>query len=221
MGCCLSQPPQTPEGPTIELKRKLEKLRNLWSPGSIWTGIIEINGKEEPWEIHVKRNSKPHDILAKRVANFATATYVHATKVELEHAFEEVTDEKGRHIEFNEIITFNWEDAEYRLFADTIDGIIDLDDRRIRGLVVHNETGNTGRVDFCRVMCVKKYGDDSVVHTVSFDWEENDPRTKRVRSALEKANKAIDTEKKRMTGVLVEAPVGGVRPLNENKYNNQ
>lgn len=218
MGCCSSQPkpptpepiqPTPPEGPTVDQKLQLEELRNLWAPGSIWTGTIKIKGKEKPWEIHVKRESTPNRILAKRVANFAQGTYVDADKVELEHAWEDLTDEQGNHLGFKEIITFSWEDDEYRLFADTMDGILDVKERRIRGLVVHNETGHTGNVDFTRVMCVKKYGDDSVIHTVSFDWQDNDPRTKRVRSALEKANKTLDEEKGRLTGVLVQAPLAG------------
>jgi len=221
MGCCSSQPPEPPEGPSIEIKRKLEELRNLWSPGSIWTGTIKINGREDPWEIHVKRDSKPNNISAKRVANFATATYVDAIKVGFDNAFEEVMDEKGKHLEFKEIITFSWEDADYRLFADSMDGILDIRERRIRGLVVHIESGYTGSVDFTRVMCVKKYGDDSVIHTVSFDWQENDPRTKRVKAALEKANDQINLEKKRLTGVLVEPPIGGVRPVSRHHYHRE
>jgi len=206
MGCC-SSPPLPPEEPTIESKRKLEELRSLWSPGSIWTGTIKIKGKETPWEIHVKRESKPSDIVAKRVVNFATATYVDATKVEFDHYWEEMKDEKGKHLEFKEIITFSWEDDEYRLFADSMDGILDVNDRRIRGLVVHNETRNTGNVDFTRVMCLKKYGDDSYVHTVSHEWQENDPRTNRINVALGCANEAIDKEKRRLTGMMHEAPL--------------
>lgn len=205
MGCCSSQP-VPPEGPSVEQKRKLEQLRSLWSPGSIWTGTIKINGDEKPWEIHVKRDATPNNILAKRVANFATATYVDATKVEFEHVWEEIVDDRGRHLKFEEIITFTWEDPEYRLFADSIDGILDVEERRIRGLVVHNDSRNTGNVDFTRVMCVKKYGSESVVHTVSFEWQEDDPRTKRVRSALEKANKTIDQEKEKLSGVILKAP---------------
>jgi len=223
MGCCSSQPPLPPEEPTIELKRKLEQLRSLWVPESIWTGTIKINGKETPWEIHVKRNSKASNILAKRVVNFATATYIDASKVEFEHAWEEVQDKKGKHLEFKEIITFSWEDDEYRLFADSIDGILDVHERRIRGLVVHNETGNTGNVDFTRVMCVKKYGDESYVHTVSFEWQENDPRTKRLGSALEKANKAIDQEKRRLTGLMQETPLPPkeIKKARRDQYNNR
>jgi len=219
---CLSSVPTPPEEPTIELKRKLEELRNLWAPGSIWTGTIKINGKEKPWEIHVKRDATPSNILAKRVANFAQATYVDATKVEFESAWEELRDASGKkHLGFKDIITFSWEDPEYRLFADSMDGILDIRERRIRGLVVHNASGNTGTVDFTRVMCVKKYGDDSVVHTVSFDWQENDPRTKRVRVALEKANNTIDQEKKRLTGVIESVPMGGVQPARERQVNNR
>merc|ERR1719474_1130546 len=103
MGYCCSSEPEPPEGPTIEQKRTIEQLRDLWSPGSIWTGTIKINGKERPWEIHVKRNSKPNNILAKRVANFAQATYVDATRVEFEHNWEELHEEKGRLIGFKDI----------------------------------------------------------------------------------------------------------------------
>jgi len=222
MGCCSSESePEPPEGPTIEQKRKIEQLRNLWSAGSIWTGTIKINGKESPWEIHVKRNSKPNHILAKRVANFAKATYVDASKVEFEHNWEELEDEKGRHIGFKDIITFSWEDPEYRLFADSMDGILDIKERRIRGLVVHNASGHTGKVDFTRVLSVKKCGDDSVIHTVSFEWEENDPIMERVRFALEQANSTIDMEKKRLTGVMTSVPIGGVHPVSESQINNR
>merc|ERR1719474_920836 len=109
MGYCCSSEPEPPEGPSIEHKRKLEELRNLWTPGSIWTGTIKINGKEKPWEIHVKRDSKPNNILAKRVANFAQATYVDADRVEFDYAWEEIMDERGKKlIGFKEIITFSW-----------------------------------------------------------------------------------------------------------------
>lgn len=213
MGCCSSQPPLPPEEPTIELKRKLEQLRSLWSPGSIWTGTIKIKGKETPWEIHVKRDSKPSNIVAKRVVNFATATYMDATKVEFDHYWEEIQDQKGKHLEFKEIITFSWEDDEYRLYADSMDGILDVNDRRIRGLVVHIASGNAGNVDFTRVMCVKKYGDDAYIHTVSHEWQENDPRTNRINNAFECANNTIDQEKRRLTGMMQKPPL----PTEENE----
>jgi len=197
---CLSSAPVPPESPSPELSEKVDQLRQLWTPGSIWTGVIKVNGKEKPWEIHVKRESKPDRILAKRVTNFAQTTFTDAKKVEFDYTFEKITNEKGKHAGFQEIITFDWEDEEYRLFADTMDGILDIKERRIKGLVVDNTTKDTGSVDFTRVMAKKKYGDDAVIHTVSFDWKEDDPRTNRVRDALEKANETQNEEHSRMKG---------------------
>jgi len=207
MGCCCSPVPTPPENPTPEQKRKLEELRNLWSPGSIWFGTINIKGKETPWEIHVKRDSTPRKIFAKRVTNFAKATFKDANVVGFEHEWEEMKNEKGKHAGFREIITFSWEDEEYRVFSDTIDGIIDAKERRIRGLIVYNKTGDTGSVDFTRIMNKPNYGDDSLVHTVSYEWEEDDPRAARVGPALDKANEVLDKEKRRLTGIPHEPPL--------------
>jgi len=207
MGCFSSTPP-SPDEPSPELAEKLDELRNLWTPASIWTGIITLNGEEKPWEVHVKRDSKPNRILAKRITNFAQLTFSDATKVEFDWTSEEILDDKGKHAGYQEIITFDWEDDEYRLFADTMDGILDIKERRIRGLVVQKSTKDTGTVDFCRVMAIKKYGDDSVVRTVSFEWENNDPRTKRVRCALDQVNKKLEEEHSRMKGTHVPSNVG-------------
>jgi len=200
MGCLSSTPPP-PDEPSPELAKKLDELRNLWTPGSIWTGIIKLNGDEKPWEIHVKRDAKPNRILAKRITNFAQLTFSDAIKVEFDWAIEEILDDRGKHAGYQEIITFDWEDEEYRLFADTMDGILDIKERRIRGLVVENKTRETGTVDFCRVMAQKKYGPDSVVHTVSFEWKENDPRTIRVNAAMDTANKKFEEEICQMKGL--------------------
>jgi len=207
MGCLSSTPPP-PDEPSPELAKKLDELRNLWTPGSIWTGIIKLNGDEKPWEIHVKRDAQPNRILAKRITNFAQLTFSDAMKVEFDWTTEEILDDRGKHNGYQEIITFDWEDEEYRLFADTMDGILDVKERRIRGLVVENKTKDTGTVDFCRVMAKKKYGDDSVVHTVSFDWKENDPRTKRVKAAMDTANKKLDEEICQMKGTLPSNQAG-------------
>jgi len=197
---CFSSAPVLPDEPSPELLEKVEELRKLWTPGSIWTGTIKLNGKEKPWEIHVKRDSTPDSISAKRVTNFAQTTFTDAKKVEFDYTWEKITNAKGKLEGFQEIITFDWEDKEYRLFADTMDGILDVRERRIRGLVVDNKTKDTGSVDFTRVMAKKKYGDDSVVHTVSFDWKEDDPRMNRVRDALDKANETQNEENNRMKG---------------------
>jgi len=209
MGCC-STVPTPPEDPTPEQKRRLEELRNLWSPGSIWFGTINIEGKEVPWEIHVKRDSTPRKISAKRVTNFAQATFTDAIIVGFEHDWEEMKDAKGKHAGFREIITFRWEDDEYKVFSDTIDGIIDIKERRIRGLVVYNQTGDTGSVDFTRVMYKTNYGDECVVHKVSYDWKENDPRAARVGPGLEKANEVLENQKRRLTGVHQTSPLQDV-----------
>jgi len=71
-----------PEEQTPELKQKEMSFRNLWLPGSIWMGTININGTELPWEIRVERESTPNRITAKRLVNFASVKFVKAIRVD-------------------------------------------------------------------------------------------------------------------------------------------
>lgn len=199
---CKNSIPEPPDEPSIDVKRKLEDLRGLWSPQSIWTGTIEINGKITPWEVHVKRDSTSREIKAKRLTNFARSLYTDAISVGFNYTWEEEVSSKGKFLGYKDIILFEWEDEAYRLYADTIDGIIDVPERRIRGLVVENKTGNTGRVDFCRVMCKKTNKDTEVVHTVSLDLEIDNERSNRVNEHLAVANKAADDDERRFTAYI-------------------
>jgi len=205
MGCKNATPPP-PDEPSIDVKRKLEDLRGLWSPLSIWTGTIEISGKQTPWEVHVKRDSTSHEIKAKRLTNFARSLYTDAYSVGFDYTWEEELAENGKHLGYKDIIYFEWEDADYKLYADTLDGIIDVPERRVRGLVVENKTGKTGRVDFCRVMSKKTNKDTEVIHTVSLDLEIDNERSNRVNEHLAVANKAADDDERRFTA-YAENPV--------------
>lgn len=216
---CLSSAPTPPSEPSIAIKRKLEELRSLWLPLSIWTGTIKVNGKESPWEIHVKRESKKNEITAKRVVNFAKGEFIDARKLVFDVSWEWMEDENGK-MGFKDNITFDYEDDEYRLFCDTLDGILDVKERRICGLVKDNRTENIGKVDFCRVMAKKKCRDEDVVHTVSLDLEVDDLRAKRVNSHLAIANTAVDEEhRRRIGGSRRDSPVNSQAASNQNASN--
>jgi len=158
-----------PDEQTTKLIRKEEALRKLWLPGSIWAGTITINGTEAPWEVHVERDSTPKKISAKRVDDFDHFTFLTAERVEFFLSWEAMQDNKGNHDGWEEVITFEWIDADYRLFADTLNGIIDLRKRKIEGLVVDNRTKSIGHFEFCRVMANKKLGQEDTIRTPTFN----------------------------------------------------
>lgn len=197
---CLSSIPEPPAEATLDTRHKIKQLQSLWVPESIWTGTVKFRGGEEPWEIHVKRDSKPGSIKAKRVTNFAQSTFTDAKKCEFDFTWEQMLDDKGKHLGYKEIITFDWEDEQYRLFADTLDGILDVTERRIKGLVVNNTTRDTGSVDFCRVMAKKRYGDQEVIHTVSYDFGDNDKRAQRIKAAMKTVDSKFKQEHAQLTG---------------------
>jgi len=157
-----------PDELTSKLIRKEEALRKLWLPGSIWAGTITINGTEAPWEVHVERDSTPNEICAKRVDDFDHFTFLTAERVDFFLAWEELKDEKGNGVGWEEVITFEWLDADYRLFADTLNGIIDLRKKKIEGLVLDKRTKSIGHFEFCRVMANKKLGQEDTIRTPTF-----------------------------------------------------
>lgn len=205
---CFGSIPDPPTDASIETKRKLDRLKALWVPESIWTGTLKFRDREEPWEIHVKRDSTKEKIKAKRVTNFAKSQFIEATKCEFDYVWEANLNAKGKHAgTYKEIITFDWEDENYRLFADTLDGVLDINERRIKGLVVHNTTRETGSVDFCRVMAKKRYGDSEVIHTVSYDFGDNNKRTQRIKAAMKTVDTQFKEEHAKMTGKQSGPPV--------------
>lgn len=173
-----------PDEQTPQLKQKEAALRNLWLPGSIWTGTITVNGVEAPWEVHVERNSTPNSITAKRVANFMQLTFVKANVVDFSMGWEELRDEKGNHCGWDEVITFEWLDDEYRLFADTLNGIIDLREKRIEGLVVDNKTKNVGVFDFCRLMANERFSEETPIPSSNYNLISDSERTSRFMGAV-------------------------------------
>jgi len=153
---------------TTRLIKTEEALRKLWLPGSIWAGTLTVNGKESPWEVHVERDSTPNKISAKRVNDFDQFTFISAERVEFFLAWEEFKDEKGNRTAWKEVITFEWLDTDYRLFADTLNGIIDLRGKKIEGLVVDNKTKSIGHFEFCRIMANKGFGEEDTIRTPTF-----------------------------------------------------
>jgi len=153
---------------TAKLIRKEEALRKLWLPGSIWAGTLTVNGIETPWEVHVERDSTLNKISAKRVNDFDHFTFISAERVEFFLAWEELKDERGNRSGWQEVITFEWLDTDYRLFADTLNGIIDVHRKKIEGLVVDNKTKSIGHFEFCRIMTNKRLGELGTIRTPTF-----------------------------------------------------
>jgi len=198
--CCSSMKshiPLPPEEPTPELKQKVEALRRLWSPGSVWTGAIEVNGTGGPWEIHVNRDSSPHRITAKRVVDFARLSFIEAKRVDFELTWEETLDEKGKHRGYEEIITFEWMDDDYRLFADTLNGILDVPQRRIRGIVQDNRTQNIGSFDFCRLMAERSVTEQTVIRSPARPGDSD--RTNMIIDALNRTSKKINEDQRKLS----------------------
>jgi len=191
-----------PEEQTPESQQKVDALRKLWTPGSIWTGAIDVNGIDGPWEVHVNRDSTPDRITAKRVANFARLTFIEAKRVEFDLSWEERMDEKGKHRGYDEIITFEWMDDDYRLFADTLNGFLSVPQRRIRGLVVDNKTKNIGSFDFCRLMSNRTVVEQTSIESPKIFGDRD--RTNRIIAALNKTNKKRDEDQRRLTESRVD-----------------
>jgi len=174
-----------PTEQTARLIRKEEALRKLWLPGSIWAGTLTVNGTEAPWEVHVERDSTPNKISAKRVNDFDHFTFISAERVEFFLAWEELKDEKGNRTGWQEVITFEWLDTDYRLFADTLNGVIDIHEKTIEGLVVDNKTKSIGHFEFCRIMAGKRLGEEETIRSPTFG-SESDHRASKFADAVRK-----------------------------------
>lgn len=198
------QPPEVPpEEPTPQLKQKEAALRKLWLPGSIWTGTISVNGEEAPWEVHVQRNSTPNRITAKRVTNFLQLSFVEAQRVDFCLDWEERKDEDGKHRGWEEVITFEWLDNDYRLFADTLNGSLDVPEKRIEGLVVDNKTKNVGSFDFCRLMANRKLSEQTPIPHQGLNFIHDRKRTNRFMGAVYRTSKNGNFDQERTAGSCV------------------
>jgi len=173
-----------PTEQTARLIRKEEALRKLWLPGSIWAGTLTVNGIEAPWEVHVELDSTPNKISAKRVNDFDHFTFISAERVEFFLAWDELKDEKGNRTGWQEVITFEWLDSDYRLFADTLNGIMDIHEKTIEGLVVDNKTKSIGHFEFCRIMANKRLGELGTIRTPTFISDSE--RTSKFMGAVQK-----------------------------------
>jgi len=96
-------------------------------------------------------------------------------------------------------------DTDYWLFADTISGIIDLQHRRIKGLVVENVSKNKGSFDFCRVMANEILSEHDLIRCSSlrlfFAESEQSEHQRRIINASERANNKADEDQKRRRGL--------------------
>lgn len=152
----------------------------------------------------MERDSTSNRITAKRLVDFALLTFVKATRVDFNLNWEERKDLEGRHCGYYEVITFEWLDADYRLFADTLNGIIDVSQRRIKGLVVEKKSKNEGSFDFCRLLANEMFNEDAIVRPSRVSiWGESE-RKRRIMNALERANNKVDEDKKRLMGSVAD-----------------
>jgi len=146
----------------------------------------------------VENDSTLDRISAKRLVNFAWSTFVKAESVNFSVVVKEREDQgcNGR----CEVIRFEWLDEKYQLFADTVSGIIDISNKRIKGKVVDKESKNEGSFDFWRVMANKMSSESSPVRAPTLRLEADTERTRAITHVLAIANKKADEDIKKMRG---------------------
>jgi len=206
MGCINGNVDTAPE--TCELGQKQEALRKLWIAGSIWTGKINFDGIESPWEVHVDCDSTPNKITARRIVNFIKLTHVTSLRVDFELGCWGRKHKEGK---CPDIITFYWEDEDYTVYADTSTGILDVSERRIKGLIVDNKTNKEGVIDFYRVLAQNPFNENNIVRMQSV-LTANSERNRRIFEVLDQVNKTTDKQHRRFTGAISPESTGSISP---------